>query len=437
MQRREIFGFGRGMLMHCLALFALMCGGVWVSKYFFVLAAFFTMLTSLVCHIDVAFWHLLFSVSFSVIYKLEPTATSLFAYVMIGAGAVLVLRSGKIGAVRLVAVLLVAIYMVLGMGGNYTTVVKMTVGALLFYVFVTNTEQADFKNHIMAYSLGVLGSSVIGMFRVSLPQLSEYFETVHTIYNDGQLAYRFTGLNYDPNYYAVSAVLAIILCFVLIINRQGSRFALSAIFAALLVFGFQSYSKMFLLAAVVTGVIFMAYMMTTWRMLLALMFSGAAAGGVALWLQKTGYMDIMLRRLAAGDISTGRFAIWESYLDYIAVSVRTLVFGDGLGAGYLSVGGPHNTYIESVYFVGIVGSLLFLVLLVLIFRTRGHNRQRCIINYLPAFVFLVMIGVLGCFTINEFFFYCMLMWMGLNIPIKAGKRAKGADGLVQCNSSRI
>ncbi len=436
-ERRQIAGFSGSMLAHCLLLFAGMCGGVWINKYFFVLTACFTLLTSLMCHIDVAFWHLLFSVSFSVIYKLEPAETSLFAYVMIATGAVLVFRTGKIRSSRLVAVLLVTVYLAVGMGGSYTTVIKMTVGALLFYMFVTNVKPDSFKNHIMAYSLGMLGSSVIGTFRTSLPQLSEYFENIHTIYTGSQLAYRFTGLNYDPNYYAVSAVFAILLCFVLVINRQGNRLFGMALFLSLLVFGFQSYSKTFLLAAVVTGVIFAVYMLTTVRMVIVLALSGAAVGGVAQWLQNKGYMSIMLSRLSAADLSTGRFRIWQEYLMHLDGSWRTLLLGDGLQAGYLSVGGPHNTYIESVYFVGIVGSLLFLGMLILVFSTRVYNRQRCIINYLPVLIFMVMIGVLSCFTINEFFFYCMLMWMGLNIPISGRKKPKGADTSVQHNSPDI
>lgn len=436
-ERRQQAAFSIPMPLHCLILFAGMCGGVWISKYFFVLTAGFTLLTSLMGNIDAVFWHLLFSVSFSVIYKLDPTATSLFAYVMIAAGAVLVFRTGKIRSSRLVAVMLVTLYLAVGMGGNYTTVVKMTVGALLLYMFVTNVRPENFKNHILAYSLGMLGSSVIGTFRTSLPQLSEYFETVHTIYNGTQLAYRFTGLNYDPNYYAVSAVFAIILCFVLVINKQVNRLWGMALFSALLVFGFQSFSKTFLLAAVVTGVIFAVYMLTTVRMLVVLALSGTAVGGVALWLENKGYMDMMLGRLSAGDISTGRFEIWRTYLGHMEGSWRTLLLGDGLQAGYLPVGGPHNTYIESVYFVGIVGSLLFLGMLILLFSARVYNRQRCIINYLAVLIFMVMIGVLSCFTINEFFFYCMLMWMGLNIPISGRKKPKGGDAGVQHNSPGI
>jgi O-antigen ligase len=210
-----------------------------------------------------------------------------------------------------------------------------------------------------------------------------------------------------------------------------------ALFSALLVFGFQSFSKTFLLAAVVTGVIFAVYMLTTVRMLVVLALSGTAVGGVALWLENKGYMDMMLGRLSAGDISTGRFEIWRTYLGHMEGSWRTLLLGDGLQAGYLPVGGPHNTYIESVYFVGIVGSLLFLGMLILLFSARVYNRQRCIINYLAVLIFMVMIGVLSCFTINEFFFYCMLMWMGLNIPISGRKKPKGGEASVQHNSPGI
>jgi O-antigen ligase len=224
---------------------------------------------------------------------------------------------------------------------------------------------------------------------------------------------------------------------VLVINKQVNRLWGMALFSALLVFGFQSFSKTFLLAAVVTGVIFAVYMLTTVRMLVVLALSGTAVGGVALWLENKGYMDMMLGRLSAGDISTGRFEIWRTYLGHMEGSWRTLLLGDGLQAGYLPVGGPHNTYIESVYFVGIVGSLLFLGMLILLFSERVYNRQRCIINYLAVLIFMVMIGVLSCFTINEFFFYCMLMWMGLNIPITGRKKPKGGESGVQHNSPGI
>ena len=48
------------------------------------------------------------------------------------------------------------------------------------------------------------------------------------------------------------------------------------------------------------------------------------------------------------------FDLWRIYFEYLNNSPLSLIFGRGIGANYLSAGGPHNTYVESVYFVGIV-----------------------------------------------------------------------------------
>ena len=86
------------------------------------------------------------------------------------------------------------------MGDNYTTAFKMIMGIILFYFFVNRVKLSDFKNHIMAFILDVIGSSIVGTFRTSLSQLSAYFRNEYTLYNGRNVTYRFTGLNYDPNF---------------------------------------------------------------------------------------------------------------------------------------------------------------------------------------------------------------------------------------------
>ena len=338
---------------------------------------------------------------------------------MIAAGIILLIRIRAFNALQLLLVYFFSVYLLIGMGSNYTTALKMITGIILFYFFVNVIKPEDFKNHIMAFSLGVIGSSFIGTFRDSLPQLSAYFKTEYTVYSGTHFAYRFTGLFYDPNFYSMSVVFALVLCMMLLMNKIGSKLLMWSLLVSLMVFGLQSYSKMFLLSVTIIGVILIMYVMRSLKMIIATLTALLTLGsGIIAWLKQIGYMDIMFNRLFDGDISTGRFGIWKSYLDYLDSSPWTLCFGDGIGAAYLSIGGPHNTYIESIFFIGILGSIICVFLIISIFQCKKYNnKKKKIINYLLPFVFLTIIGVLGCFTINELFFYCMLIWLGLNIDI--------------------
>lgn len=414
----EIFGFSRTMFFQCIILFLGICGGLWINKFIYILTALFTILICFTKNINNVYYHLLFSVSFTVIYKLDPSSTSLFAYIMILASLILIVRIRTFTAVQLIFICLFSVYLIIGMGDNFTTVLKMIMGVILFYFFVNTVKPNDFKNHIMAFSLGVIGSSIVGTFRDSLPQLSEYLKTEYTILNGSDVTDRFVGLNYDPNFYSMSVLFAIVLCLILLINKIGNKIFVLSVFISLIVFGFQSYSKMFLLSIIIIFIISIVYMSRSpKKMVAAIIVLFTLGTGVVMWLNQIGYIDIMKSRIFEGDVSTGRFDLWKNYLDYLNTSPWTLFLGDGLGAKYLSAGGPHNTYIESIYFVGIVGSIIYLVMIISIFICRKYNRKKQIINYLLLLVFLVTIGVLGCFTINEMFFYYMLIWLGLNINI--------------------
>lgn len=103
---KEIFGFSRSMFLQCLILFLGICGGLWINVYIYILSAVFTVLMCLTKNINNAYYQLLFSVSFTVIYKLNPFATSLFAYTMIAAGIILIVRIRKFSAVQLFSIFL-------------------------------------------------------------------------------------------------------------------------------------------------------------------------------------------------------------------------------------------------------------------------------------------------------------------------------------------
>lgn len=422
-QNKEIFGFSKTMFLQCAVLFLGLCGGLLINKYIYILTALFTIIICFTKDINNIYYHLLFCISFTVIYKLNPSSTSFFAYLMIIAGIILILRIRTFGKVQFLLILLFSLYLLFGMGTKYTMVFKMIMGLFLLYFFVSKTEKQDFKNHIMAFSLGEIGSSVVGTFRNSLPQLTAYFKTEYTLYGGSYIAHRFMGLNYDPNYYSMSVIFAIVLCLMLLLNKTGSKPFILIMIISLLMFGFRSYSKMFLLCMMVIAVVLLLYILKSPKMFFMLIIpSGIVLALIVTYLNRINYLNMMFARLFEGDISTGRVEIWGGYFEYLKNTPFAFIFGSGVGFDYLSVGGPHNTYIEGVFFVGVLGMVCYLGIIVSILKNRKYNCRKKIINFMLLVVFFIMNGVLGCFTINEMPFYLMLIWVSLNICLSAQNR---------------
>ena len=204
----------------------------------------------------------------------------------------------------------------------------------------------------------------------------------------------------------------------LFISKRGNRVLLGAVIGALTVFGFISYSKMFLIAIFAVALILVIGGLKSLKKMLIVIFSAPVIGTIVYKrMLNNNYIKIMMDRFSGGDISTGRFGIWKAYTGYINNSIKTLLFGDGLGAGYLSVGGPHNTYIEAVYYIGLLGAALFLITIFHVFKCRKFDVKRGLLNYTLPLLFLFMIATLGCFTVNDLMFYFILLWVGLNIDI--------------------
>ena len=418
-EKKEILGFNRSMLCQCILLYIGIWGGLLISNYVFLVVVGFTLVVSLFARNDTIYYHLFFLLPFSVVFKLSPESTSLFAYLMIAAAILLLPRKRSVHAIAVVMVILFIGYAIVGMKGNYTTVAKMAAGMILLYVFATSISPENFKNHILAFGLGTLGSSVIGTLKDTWPRVTVYFDNILYVYDNGVESMRFTGLNYDPNYYAIGVIIAVFLCLCLFFNKEGNRLLLGSLITSLVVFGFISYSKMFLLSISLLAVIFLYYRIKSpKRFLIVLSCAILIAIVFYWWADKTGYFRIMQDRLFGGDISTGRIDIWKDYLDYIWNSPATLLFGDGLGSpNYMSMG-AHNAYIELIFFLGIIGGIVMVSSIIYIIGIRKFVAHRTFINWALVLLFLVMIATLGIVTVNDLMFYFMLLWISMNIRWK-------------------
>lgn len=414
--------FSRHTIQQCLILFGGICAGLWIHRYLLVLVALYTLAVAFFGKVEDTYYHLLFCLPFTMIYKLSPASTSLFAYVMLAAGVILIVRTMKFDSMPFILIAAFGIYSFVGAGGPTTTIIKMIMGMFLFYIFVKKIEQNDFKNQVFAFVFGMLSSSCIGMLKGSWSRLDAYFSDMNTIYVNGESSIRFTGLYLDPNYYSISVIFAITLCVMFFTKKEGNR-AFWGIGAGMLtIFGFSSYSKMFLIALAVVILVFVIYALRTPKMVIATLLILIGAGGAIYnWMQSSGFLDTMLRRFESEDISTGRFEIWERYINHLSEFPKTLLFGDGIEAAYISGSAPHNTLIEVLYFVGILGGILFLLTVLSIFLCKKNDNKRNIVNFVLPILLLIMTMTLGCMTINDLMFYCMLIWLGFNFDMANNK----------------
>lgn len=416
---KEILGFSRNMLLWCILLYIGIWGGLLVNNYVFVVIAGCTLLVSLFSKINTTYYHLFFLLPFSVIFKLSPSSTSLFAYLMIVTAIILLLRKRSIHAISGIMIILFIGYAIIGMGENYTTVAKMVAGMILLQVFVTSASPDDFKNYIFSFGLGMLGSSVIGTLKDTWSRLTIYFDDIDYIYVNGLRSIRFSGLNYDPNYYSIGVIIVVFLCLRLFFNKDGNRFLLVGLIATLVVFGLISYSKMFLLSISLLAIIFALHKTKSPKQFLTTFVSVLViGGGFYWWANQFGYLETMLERLSGSDISTGRFDIWKEYLNYIWNSPKTLLLGDGFGSPYYRSHGPHNAYIELIFFLGIIGGTIMVSTVIHILGINKLVTHRRFIDWALVLLFFVMIATLGIVTVNDLMFYCMLLWISMNMRRK-------------------
>ena len=103
-------------------------------------------------------------------------------------------------------------------------------------------------------------------------------------------------------------------------------------------------------------------------------------------------------------LTTSRYNLWTVYLDYLAGHPLALIFGRGLGASALqgwSQLPPHNFLLSMLYQLGLVGTGLFIAIVVLMIREFRRTKTNRI--HPAVCVPLIILGLLLC--VEDFILY--------------------------------
>lgn len=355
-----------------------------------------------------AVWKLMFALlPFAQVYKvLSFGGTSFYTFLEVLLIVVFVIRFKEVEHRFLIPVVLWTVYVLLGSGENLLMWIKQLMIPVLLYIFF-RSQRPSYKELIVSLTLGLLLSSVLALFAFEIPELLEMMNLSRLWEAEG-LVYRFTGLYRDPNYYTTVIILCVASMMILFASRRMGVEAL-VLSGALIYFGARTASKSFVLMLVAVAVMFVVCMFLNKRHVGAtLSLTAAALAGVAVMAGKLDVFAGVLMRLQSdgSDLTTGRVYTWGQYFRYFGENGFRLLFGSGMHAGFLDGVAAHNTYIDLLYFYGIVGTALFLLTCI---RAVGAERHPIrLANILPLVCLMAMNMFLSSLDFFDFPFNLML-----------------------------
>ena len=360
-----------------------------------------------------AFSQLFFLLPYTMIYKLSPDSSSFFAYAIILMSFVSIAKTFNKSASANILIILYTLYLFTGLTSKWSLVVKAIGGLFCLVYFVTEVSLKDLMDIILSSALGILGASYMGLSKMTNPYIERFFSDFNSEYMNGEQIFRFSGLMPDPNYYSVSVIVAVFMLARLLQSKVLNKYLGGLLIFALVWFGALSYSRVYFLSLFLV-ILYYVHIYTGRSKYGVLSLIVVASCFIVGWwyLTQTSYYLNAVARFEVEDVSSGRTTIWARYLSTILDDIKILLLGSGYDSSLVGKMGAHNTYIEALYHLGVVGLTLFISIFYTIFHIRGPigkdwNR------YVLLFIFCIMIGTLGFYKQNDFPFYLMMVWVSM------------------------
>ena len=208
---------------------------------------------------------------------------------------------------------------------------------------------------------------------------------------------------FNPNalgYFCLFAVIGIVQ------KIQWEAYGISdlIISGALIICGFLTLSRTYVICFVITIVLFVIAKKGIVRGKIKTSFMIAGMLLIISIILAKVFPDILndlISRFSVKDISNGRIQLITVYNEYIGDSVKNLMWGTGLVArkikidnyfGTINMQVPHNGLQELVVVWGVLGMVIwFVFMLSLIIKTRKRNSNQGLVNYIPLIVLMIKV----------------------------------------------
>ncbi len=349
---------------------------------------------------------LLFVLPFSAIFKLDLYGFALFNIVLFFSSVKMVLFSIEEGIASITipryilafGTIFASYAIIVSAGrdiiGSITVVISLVLCGIL--ICDQQNDGIQLRNFLRYFSVGIIITSLIGLFKSNFPRLIPYLSEA-MIKENGEYYSRFAGVAGNPNHYTLPLSVILAAYSILIIQKKVTIVDIVFI-SSMVIFGIMSVSKSFLISLAL--IIFLLLLQLTKhnrKVLIIVIFIFILCGYAIYTNQDNEVVRTIIFRLSddvdsgnIDSISTGRTVIWRSYIEYIFDNITRFLFGSGFGAVRVGGRASHNYLIETVHYLGLVGSIMYFCVVNRFFSIRNDDSKRKqIYGYIPWLVFLV------------------------------------------------
>lgn len=312
---------------------------------------------------------------------------------------------------------------------------SLVLGIGLIYIAYCYKDDIDFKQLVLLFSFGLLFSVFSGLFRPVLKRLEAF-----SVYFYDYRMPRFAGASSNPNILGGELALCLACIFALFVNKQLKVlfWPLVAIFLIAAISTISKATFIILVSIYVLFVIVYLIKNRSKKSWLTILISTVFI--VSILLIFNNKISVLFRRMGdsitttttvttvegvnkqttstsfnINQFSTGRTELWVQYIKESLSSTRYALVGHGVGADFIgsynnSVGfGPHNTFIQALYYTGIVGYLFILAMMITAFDFKRIKEFKLhnLITFLAFGLYLFAI---------EFFSFRLSIYLILILP---------------------
>ena len=241
---------------------------------------------------------------------------------------------------------------------------------------------------------------------LAILQLKIYY-VGETIFN------RFCGLSSDPNYFSSLVLFSTALQLTCLITTRRSIYMIYAVILSAI--GVLTLSKMFLLLIAMTWCVSIFVIMTdksasgkelSKKSKMLFLFSVGLVM-FAVYFVRSGYYDVIVSRFGdegVSSITTGRSDIWKAYISEISTSLKTMFLGATTNAETVGSHVTHNTPLQILWKMGILGVIVVLVWYVALYIRTKRMTYVTRVNPNKKTIILLIAQILPLLALDKFFF---------------------------------
>ena len=367
---------------------------------------------------------LFFLLPMSVVFKMNPDATSFYSYILLLAVVKEVFVKTEFSGTIAGILLMVAYLLFGGSLANFGRCRDILTCLLTCYLVMTGRVQLDFERLVVIFSVGVLISALVSLLSQNTPIFMGLASRIRLTDVQGEEVSRFRGLYGNSNYYTLDITLLCACYMSLYCGKKSLTKEQWVMLLLLLVVGILSGSFSFLITSSLTllaGLLYLTRQNITLMIRTVVIF--AIVLGIVFLLMGDSTKTLITYRVESqmtntddlSKMTSGRSELQAAYLEHFRENTGSLLLGEGLGAPHIGSGGrgPHNTFIDIVYYFGIVGGAVYIGTLVSFMRVKVRFTTAKMHQWIPLASLLVRLMAISLLLLNNITLYYLLIWLSL------------------------